>query len=248
MDSNIPSTLKFVRDTWGQIHGPEQVVMREQTIQEAARQFGRQVLKTQFLLLYKVPDLEALYCSPGVETLLGCSPAEFSFEWLYTRVHPDDATLVAEATALSARFADYLRHDVEGHVFTVDYRLLHCNGRWVRVLRQNFIVQLNETGQVVLCGSIYTDITHHKLTNDVRFLFSHPSFSAWVLNQLQPSKKERLSVREQEILSLTLQGNNSQQIADRLYLSLHTVNTHRRNINRKLGTRDLSYLLSHLDG
>lgn len=246
MNPSVPSTLEFVRSTWEQVHGTENLPMQRVALEEAARRFGQQLLRTQFLLLYRVPDLEALYCSAGVETLLGCPPAEFSFEWLYSRVHPDDAALVAEATALSARFADHVRRGIEGHVFTVDYRLLHRDGRWVRVLRQNFPIQFNEEGHTVLCGSIYTDITHHKLTNDVRFLFSHPDFPAWVRQVVQPPKDATLSTREREILTLLLRGFSSPQIAEQLHLSLHTVSTHRRNINRKMGTRDLSHLLSHL--
>lgn len=246
MDPTVPSTLEFVRNTWMQVHGAEHLPMSAETLQEAARKFGQQLLRTQFLLLYKVPDLQTLYCSSGVETLLGCPPEEFSFEWLYARVHPDDAALVAEATALSARFAEQVRRGIEGHVFTVDYRLLHRDGRWVRVLRQNFPIQFNEAGQIVLCGSIYTDITHHKLTNDVRFLLSHPDFPAWVRQVVQPPKDATLSAREREILTLLLRGLSSPQIAKQLHLSLHTVSTHRRNINRKMGTRDLSHLLSHL--
>lgn len=246
MNPAVPSTLEFVRNTWLQVHGPEHPPMSAEKLREAAQKFGQQLLRTQFLLLYNVPELEIRYCSPGVETLLGCPPEEFSFEWLYARVHPDDAMLVAEATALSARFADHMRQAMEGHVFTMDYRLLHCNGRWVRVLRQNFIVDFNEHGQAVLCGSIYTDITQHKLTNDVRFLFSHPDFASWVRQVVQPAKDATLSSREREILTLLLRGYSSPQIAVHLHLSLHTVSTHRRNINRKMGTRDLSHLLSHL--
>ena len=43
-----------------------------------------------------------------------------------------------------------------------------------------------------------------------------------------------LSSREQEILELLYQGNSYKEIADRLFLSTHTVHTHIKNIYHKL--------------
>lgn len=45
---------------------------------------------------------------------------------------------------------------------------------------------------------------------------------------------EALSLREREIVICVVKGMTNKEIADRLYLSVHTVNTHRRNIARKL--------------
>lgn len=47
-------------------------------------------------------------------------------------------------------------------------------------------------------------------------------------------EKESLSQREKEIISLVVKGMTNQEIADKLFLSIHTVITHRRNIARKL--------------
>ena len=46
---------------------------------------------------------------------------------------------------------------------------------------------------------------------------------------------EPLSARELEVSRLIAAGLTNQQIAARLYLSLHTVKSHARNINAKLG-------------
>lgn len=44
-----------------------------------------------------------------------------------------------------------------------------------------------------------------------------------------------LSIRELEVLGLIAQGNSNQQIAEQLFISLHTVKTHARRIHSKLG-------------
>ena len=44
-----------------------------------------------------------------------------------------------------------------------------------------------------------------------------------------------LSSRELEVLGLIALGNSNQQIAEQLFISLHTVKTHARRIHSKLG-------------
>ena len=49
---------------------------------------------------------------------------------------------------------------------------------------------------------------------------------------------EPLSMRELELLQIIAEGLSNQEVANRLYLSLHTVKVHARNIYAKLGVRN----------
>ena len=51
-----------------------------------------------------------------------------------------------------------------------------------------------------------------------------------------------LSDRETEVLLLVAQGCSSKEIADRLHISIHTVNTHRKNITYKTGIKSVAGL------
>ena len=55
-------------------------------------------------------------------------------------------------------------------------------------------------------------------------------------------ERDVLSVREREILVLLAQGLSNKEIADRLFLSVYTVMTHRRNICQKLNIHSVSGL------
>lgn len=50
-------------------------------------------------------------------------------------------------------------------------------------------------------------------------------------------KFQDLSARERDVLLLVLEGRSSEEIADALFISVNTVNTHRRNILRKTGAK-----------
>lgn len=84
------------------------------------------------------------------------------------------------------------------------------------------------SGQVL---SFYDDHLHvtddiEEIKEKVRKTFSIPDNI--------PEEKETLSTREKEIVSYVVKGFTNQEIADKLFLSIHTVITHRRNIARKL--------------
>ena len=54
---------------------------------------------------------------------------------------------------------------------------------------------------------------------------------------------DRLSRREREIFRLVVAGRGSKEIANKLFISIKTVDTHRTNINRKLGVRTTASLI-----
>ena len=55
----------------------------------------------------------------------------------------------------------------------------------------------------------------------------------------QLKKVTALSQKEREILTLISQGLTSREIATKIFLSPYTVNTHRRNILRKTGAKNI---------
>jgi two-component system response regulator NreC len=54
-----------------------------------------------------------------------------------------------------------------------------------------------------------------------------------------------LSSREREVLQLVAEGSTSQEIADRLNLSVKTVQSHRAAVMEKLGLRDVTHLVRY---
>lgn len=58
----------------------------------------------------------------------------------------------------------------------------------------------------------------------------------------ESDEQQTLSVREKEIVVCVVKGMTNREIADRLFLSTHTVITHRRNIARKLQVHSASAL------
>lgn len=53
-----------------------------------------------------------------------------------------------------------------------------------------------------------------------------------------------LSEREKEVLKLVVKGKSAQEMADEMFLSIHTVYTHRKNILKKLSCKNATELLN----
>ncbi|NOX46427.1 MAG: helix-turn-helix transcriptional regulator [Chlorobi bacterium] len=61
-------------------------------------------------------------------------------------------------------------------------------------------------------------------------------------NSQESHIRNTLSEREIEVLKLLVQGNATKEIADKLFISTHTVITHRKNISQKTGIKSVSGL------
>lgn len=62
------------------------------------------------------------------------------------------------------------------------------------------------------------------------------------LHKTNINTTEELSLREIDVLKLVAVGKQNKDIADQLFISMHTVITHRKNITRKLGIKTVSGL------
>lgn len=79
--------------------------------------------------------------------------------------------------------------------------------------------------------------------------YLHPRLGARVAAEPPSSPPETLSERERQVLRMVALGHTNNEIADKLFLSVRTVETHRAHIQQKLRLRGRSdlvrYALAH---
>ena len=73
------------------------------------------------------------------------------------------------------------------------------------------------------------------MTNHTSFPYRAPSNAGTLDDDDVFLKQFNLTPREKEIIGLLKNGATNKQIADQLFLSIYTVETHRKNLMRKLG-------------
>ena len=123
-------------------------------------------------------------------------------------------------------------------------------------IRDSYTIQLlkEETGCTEMkCIALLYAVADHALLrpyDDQINIYDSPDEIRHKLERLHTSPEEEteneeqqtLSAREKEIVVCVVKGMTNREIADRLFLSTHTVVTHRRNIARKLQVHSASGL------
>ncbi|GHA78080.1 response regulator transcription factor [Pontibacter akesuensis] len=95
-------------------------------------------------------------------------------------------------------------------------------------------LEAGATGYVLkLCGEQEILYAVQATARGERSMCSHVLESVFAKNDT-PQVLHPLSARETEIIQLIAEGKSTMEIADTLFLSHHTINSHRKNILRKL--------------
>ncbi len=83
---------------------------------------------------------------------------------------------------------------------------------------------------------VFVNETEDSVLNKLKAFFAKGE------NQVKPSQTDTLSEREKEIVELVALGKTNKEISDKLFISPHTVITHRKNITAKLGIKTIAGL------
>ncbi|MDF2156395.1 LuxR C-terminal-related transcriptional regulator [Algoriphagus sp. CAU 1675] len=82
---------------------------------------------------------------------------------------------------------------------------------------------------------------------DWNYSYSKEDGTRVIVSKNSPNSKEvKLTKKEKEIVILLLEGMESREIAEKLNISINTVATHRKNILRKLGARNIGEMIKIL--
>ena len=118
----------------------------------------------------------------------------------------------------------------------------------------DFIIQALEKGAI---GFILKNAGKDELLTAIRTVAKGDSYfskevSAILIEHLNKPRATRkriadipLSARELEVLKLIVQEDSNPQIAEKLFISIRTVDTHRRNLLEKLGVKNTAGLVKY---
>lgn len=98
----------------------------------------------------------------------------------------------------------------------------------------------------VLKDNAFEDLLYAIKTVSAGGTFISPSISESILKPTNEGKEPKiLTLREREVLSLIASGLTNKQIADKLFISVKTVETHRTNIMQKLDVHTIADLVRY---
>ncbi len=202
-----------------------------------------QLLPNQFFYINYTPKSHIIYVSPEVKENLGYDLEEFDYRRLLDIIHPDDQPIVLAGTNYYYPLGNFRVFKPFEFAVFFNYRVSRKNGIQKRVLRSSSPLLYDDSGKMIYHISVITDITEMQPSNRVHIwhsgLLGHiPTFpiESFYNNSV-------LSKREMDILFYLYEGLKSDQIADKLYISKHTVDTHRRKMLAKMNVENTGQLI-----
>lgn len=176
--------------------------------------------------------------SEDFNRVLGYDTNLFTMEDFFGIIHPEDLPTFISHEKLALKFCLNTPLAKQTRFKIVhDYRVRKKSGSYIRVMQQTVAYELNDA--CVLKTLIqHIDISTIKTTleSELHFIDIEGLESVHNVqeeNVLSSPQKFQLTKRELEILVLLDQAYNSEQIAEKLFISIHTVRTHRKNLLHK---------------
>ncbi len=182
---------------------------------------------------------EHIYSSFNFSELLGFDLAKVKNEgtkYFDSKVHPDDLiSNIKNGILLMTFFFSLPVEDRKNYKFQNEYRVLNSENKYIRIIEQHQVLELDKKGNIWLAISIL-DISPNQDNSKKRHaqLLNVKTGEHQLIARVESIPEIGLSKREKEILSLVKKGLFSKEISDSLSISVHTVNTHRQNILKKL--------------
>ena len=202
-----------------------------------------------YYYVFDLQNASIQFVSPGITEVLGYEPEQFTPEFFFQIIHPDDAPAFVNFGRKSVEFFNKIApEDIFGYKVRFDFRLRKSTGEYIRILQQVVTLQTTENGGINRTLGIHTDISHIKIEGNPVLSFvgmeGRPSFLNVELSAPFSATTELLTRREKEVLYYIVHGRHSSEIAEILFLSKHTVLNHRRNILAKTQTTTTAELIA----
>lgn len=179
---------------------------------------------------------------------------EGDLQFLIKHMHPDDLPAFIHFAETSTLNAATWKEAKESSVHEYFSRIKHYKGKWMWVNQKVIVLSVTPGQHIDTALLLFDDCTAAKeaeLSEHISQIEKNRKNSK-LLQLLAPVsaqiKREKLLVgladhalltlREKEILQLVSQGFSSKEIASKLFISKHTVESHRKHILHKLSVRN----------
>jgi len=193
--------------------------------------------KQEFMLLRWTFDRE-IRCKP--EPGSNVRP-----DFFWGLIHPDELSFVIETETKAFSYVRTLPIDErKSYKLILDFRMKNYSGEYLTFSQQSMALKLDHKGEIWLI-LVYIDLLSGKvsLQPPCRKLVNLTTGKLCLFDDEEDCTHKLFTRQEVTILELIAQGFDSEEIAQKLFISLNTVNNHRKNILKKSKTKNTAQAL-----
>jgi DNA-binding CsgD family transcriptional regulator len=211
------------------------------------------------IFLVEFTTQKYIYISDAIFNIFGFSVKEFKERTLdeyQSTIHPLDFEIMNKKIfPENLKFLETIDSEkYQNFIFSYNYRVQNIHGDYITLLQRFSYVPSNKSAMPFGMVGVGFDITHFKtdisvvhtieetiiqngeLINNLIFKKIHPVYD-YVVSKL-------LSRRELEVMYHISKGQSSKQIADKMKISINTVNNHRKRMLLKSNCKSSSELIN----
>lgn len=204
-----------------------------------------------YILSFETMKMELV--QGDIEQILGIPAEEYSLEKFLDIMHPDDIVRMHKKERIAADFLfNKITHE-ELLKYKVIYlfRLKDSFGSYKTILHQAKTFVVSADGKIQNVIGIHTDVTYLNIPIDGRISFVSDSLPSYYADEnvgdfieIQSKSNTQFTSREIEIIKLLAKGLTFKEIANQLFVSPHTIVTHKRNILSKSNSKNTAELVA----
>ncbi len=194
------------------------------------------------IMIFDYHQKKTVYFSKNYGYFLGYELNDFeavNYKFFEDRIRPEDKHNLAILGLSSLKiFNGFSKDEKLNHKVVYEFRMENSENKYVRLIDQYQILELDNSGQAWLVMSVLDVSPNQEIEKEVQSQILNFRTGEFTDHIVESSQSIDLTKREIEILKLVKEGFMSKEIADKLYISVHTVNTHRQRFLEKLGAQN----------
>jgi len=199
-------------------------------------------VKNSGITVFDLFKKEHIYSSYNLEEIFGYSTSEIKDngnEYFNSRIHPEDFIQLLRNGALLLNFFFGLpASEHRNYKLQNEYRILNQKKQYVRIIEQHLLLEHDIHQNIWLSLSVMDLSPNQTPLSSVNSQLLNIKTGEINNSWQKHNDSIQLTKRETEILQLVREGYLSKEISDNLSISIHTVNTHRQKILKKLGVNN----------
>jgi len=186
---------------------------------------------------------------------LGIEASEFKrkgMRYFWSRIHPDDIDCWLNALNALMEFTltDIPAEERSRMSYTWNYRFKDAKDEYVNIVQNTTPLELDAFNKPIIGLAHYTVLNPEikmPVTASAKILNGNNEYETKYFNNFsQKLLSENISNRERDIVRLLVLNCTSKEIGEKLNISSNTVDTHRRNILKKLNISSTGELVGML--
>ncbi|WP_228530239.1 LuxR C-terminal-related transcriptional regulator [Tamlana sp. I1] len=172
--------------------------------------------------------------------------------YFWNRMHPDDLDVWLQALSELMKFTlnEISIPERSRMTYTWNYRLKNNHGDYVNVVQNTTPLELDSGNKPIIGLAHYTVLVPEidmQICASAKLLNENNEYETVYFNNFsQKLLSEGISNRERDVIRLLVLNDSSKTIAKKLNISSNTVDTHRRNILKKLNVSSTGELIGML--